>query len=186
MPMRRNSMSSRAIHEQQRSGGARRQDSGTESMGSGSGSGGTPRRSLPGGSRMQQQPQQQQQRVPTSVGEREDEDDEYDREYGEDDDDRDSGEGGGVMSASMVARIEALAGFKSFMQGLDNQPQAYSLDEFIRGAANAIKVRMLGVNARIHSLPTSVAQFVSLLLSVRGDVLLFGWRWANFLHVTLR
>ena len=131
-------MSSRAIHEQQRSGGARRQDSGTESMGSGSGSGGTPRRSLPGGSRMQQQ-----QRLPTSVGER-DEDDGYDREYGEEEDDgRDNGEDGGLMSASMVARIEALAGFKSFMQGLDNQPQAYSLDEFIRGAANAIKVRML-------------------------------------------
>ena len=46
-----------------------------------------------------------------------------------------------VMSPAMMMRLEALASFKSFMQGLDSQPQAYSLDEFIRGAANAIKVR---------------------------------------------
>lgn len=36
--------------------------------------------------------------------------------------------------------MESLANFKSFMQGLDQQPGAYSLDEFIKGAANAIQV----------------------------------------------
>ena len=85
-----------------------------DSIGSGSGgSGGFMRRSSGGGgSRLQQQ----------SMVDEEDDDD--------------------VMSPATMSRLEALASFKSFMQGLDNQPQAYSLDEFIRGAANAIKVSL--------------------------------------------
>ena len=38
------------------------------------------------------------------------------------------------------SRLDALAGFESFIQDLDDQPQAYGLEEFIRGAANAFQV----------------------------------------------
>ena len=47
----------------------------------------------------------------------------------------------GLLYVMRAARLEALASFKSYMQGLDSQSQAYSLNEFIQGAATAFKVR---------------------------------------------
>ena len=37
-------------------------------------------------------------------------------------------------------RMEALADFRTFMFGLDEQPGAYSLDEFVKGSASAMRV----------------------------------------------
>ena len=45
-----------------------------------------------------------------------------------------------MQSTTRSLRLDVLAGFESFIQGLDNQPQAYGLDEFIQGAADAFKV----------------------------------------------
>ncbi len=45
----------------------------------------------------------------------------------------------------MPSRLSALAGFKTFMQGLDSHPSV-SLDSFIRSAANAVRVIFPGVH----------------------------------------
>lgn len=44
------------------------------------------------------------------------------------------------------SRIEALANFKTFMLGLDSQPGVYTLEDFMKGAANAMK----GIYPGVH------------------------------------
>eukprot|EP00798_Chlamydomonas_sp_ICE-L_P012036 gene12036-15138_t len=52
----------------------------------------------------------------------------------------------GPMSLEYGHRMEAMINFRAFMQGLGHQPGAYSLDEFIKGAARAIENIFPGVN----------------------------------------